>query len=82
VLYARRNDLDLLGIGAVETPQLERLRRRAGEDGVGAADHVALGPDSPLRLRIAGLGLHPGERVERGDQRQAEPVLQVVAGHA
>ena len=56
------------------------MQRR--EDRVGAADDLGLGLDAALRLGVAGLGLHPGEGVERRHQREVELVLEPVAGDA
>ena len=82
VVDAGRDELDAAAVGAVEALELVGLGLAGGEDGVGAADHVGLGAHPALGLGIAGLGLHPGERVERRHERQVELVLEAVAGHA
>ena len=83
VVDARRHDLDA-GRGRRRRARTSwsASARARGEDGVGAADDLGLGLDAALRLGVAGLGLDPGERVERGHERQVELVLELVAGHA
>ena len=82
VVDAGRHELDAARVGAVEAHELVGLGPARGEDGVGAADDLGLGPHPALGLGVAGLGLHPGERVEGRHQRQVELVLQAVAGDA
>ena len=53
VVDARRHDLDALGDGVVEALQLGRLVVGQGQDGVGAADDVGLGP-GPLPVVVGG----------------------------
>ncbi len=75
-----RHDLDAVGIGGVELDQLLGFGRAVGEDGVGAAHDPGLGFGPPLGLGVAADGLDSGQRVERGDQRQIEPLLQQETG--
>ena len=82
VVDAGRHDLDARRVGAVEPHELVGLGRAVGEDGVGAADDLGLGPTRRPGLGVAGLGLHPGEGVERRHQRQVELVLEPVPGDA
>ena len=72
------DQLDAVGPGAVELHQLVGLDRVGCADGVAAADHGGLGGFAGGRFVVAGGGLDPGEGVEGGDQRQVEPVLEVV----
>ena len=82
VVDAGRHELDARRVGAVEAHELVGLGPARGEDGVGAADHLGLGPHPALGLGVAGLGLHPGQGVEGRHERQVELVLEAVAGHA
>ena len=80
--HPRRNDLDAVGIRAVELLELRRLGGGVGEDGVGAPDDLGLGIDAPLRLEVARLGLDPCQGVERRHQRQVQLVLEAMPGDA
>ena len=80
--HAGRDDLDAVGRRAVERHELLRLGRARRGDRVGAIHDLGLGLDPALGLGVAGLGLHPGQRVERRHQRNVELVLEPVAGHA
>ena len=82
VLDARGDDLDPPARIAVEAAELALLLGAADADRVGAVDDLGLGPLAPDRLRIAALGLDPGEGVERGDERQLELVLDAVRDEA
>ena len=83
VVDARRHDLDAArasrrrGGRAARPPRCSDARIASEQPMTSAsASHAA------LRLRVAGLGLHPGQRVERGDERQPELVLEPVPGQA
>ena len=83
VVDARRDDLDALGVGAVVTHELILLLERRRDDEVGAAHD--LGFDARPQSGVVGetdFGLHAVERVERGDQRQVELVLEPVTDRA
>ncbi len=82
VFDAGRDDLDPVGLGAVEALELAALGEAVGGDHVAAADHLGLGVDATLRFGVAGHGLHASEGVEGGDQRQIELVLDPMTGHA
>ncbi len=82
VQHPRGDDLDPGGVGAVVSDEVVGLGRARRRDRVGAGDDLGLGVDPALRLGIAGLRLHPGERVERRHERQVELVLEPVTGHA
>ena len=77
VVDAGRDDLDPLGIGAVVAHELVLLLVRRRDDEIRAAHD--LGFDAWAQRDRVGqpdLGLHTVERVERGDERQVELVLQ------
>ena len=82
VLDAGGDDLDAPGRVAVQPAELALLLGAADADRVGAADDLGLGALAPQRLEVAALGLDPGQRVERGDERQVELVLEAVADDA
>ena len=82
VVDAGRHDLDASRRRAVEPGQLVGLLGAAHADGVGAPDHLHLGPIPQRRLAVAAFGLDPRQRVEGRHQRQVELVLEPVAGHA
>ncbi|CAB4547679.1 unannotated protein [freshwater metagenome] len=67
---------------AVEPAELALLLVAVHADGIGAADDLGLGALAQLGLAVAALGLHLGERVEGGDERQAALVLQPVGDQA
>ena len=75
-----RHFFDTGRIGAVEADELFGFDRRVGEDHVAAADRCRFGEGTILRLRVVGLRLHAGERVERDGQRDIEGVLENVPG--
>ena len=80
---ARRDDLDALGIGAVVAHELVPLVVGRRDDEVGAAHDLGLDARPQRDLVVeADLGLHAVERVERGDEREVELVLQPVADRA
>ena len=70
-------------VGAVVAHELVVLLARRRDDEIGAAHDFGLDP-RPERDRVtqSDLGLHPLERVERGDEREVELVLQPVADRA
>ena len=75
-----RHDLDAIGIGAVEADQLVELVARGRDDQVGAAHHLGLHAWAQVDfVADADLGLHPLERMERGDEGKPELVLEAVA---
>ena len=83
VVDAGRHDLDAVGIGAVERDQLRALLGGRRDHQVGAGDDLGLDPGPGRGLvALARLGLHPIERVEGGDERQIELVLEPVADRA
>ena len=77
-----RDDLDAALRIAVQAAELALLLDAADADRVGARDDLGLGPVAPDRLGVAALGLHPGERVERRDERDVEDVLEAVGDDA
>jgi hypothetical protein len=80
VLHTRSDDLDAAARVAVQPAELVLLLGAVHADRVGAGDDVVLGLVAPLALQVATLGLHLGQRVERGHERQVQLVLQPV-GH-
>ena len=83
VVHAGRDDLDAVAVRAVEADELLALVRGRRQDQVGAADGLLLDARPLLGVVVdAGVGLHPGERVERRDERDVELVLQPVAERA
>src|SRR5204862_2369044 len=78
VIDARRHDLDARRVGAVEASELDALVDGRSEDGVGATDHLGLGPGPLLGLVLAGFGLRAGEGVGRRHERQLALVLEGV----
>ncbi len=82
VIHTGSDDLDPPRRHPVQPGELLGLLGAAHADGVGAADHVHLGPLPPGRLPVAPFGLHPRQGVEGADQGQAELVLHPVAGYA
>ncbi len=82
MLDARRDDLDLALRVAVQSTELLLLFGTAHADRIGTVDELGLGPIAPARFRVAALGLDPGERVERRDERDVEFVLDPVGDHA
>ena len=78
VVDARRHDLDPTRRRAVEAFELRSFLSAAREDRVGATDDLDLRAHAALWLLVARLGLHPSQRVERRDERQAELVLEPV----
>ncbi len=82
MLDPRRHDLDAIGGCAVEVDELRSLGFAVCEDGIAACDDLGLSVGPALGLRVARLCLHAGERVEGADEREIEPVLELVAGHA
>jgi hypothetical protein len=82
VLDGRRHDLDAARGVAVEPAELALLFRAADADGVAAFDDLGFGLIPPRRLEVAALGLDPRQRVERGDERDVELVLEAVADDA
>ena len=80
---ALRHDLDAVGIGAVEADELLPLVGGRRDDEIGAAHDLRLdaGPEVDVVVDPH-LGLHPVERVERGDERQPELVLEAMPHRA
>ena len=76
-------DLDAFGIGAVVADELGALVGGGRDHEVGAAHDLGLDarPERDLVVE-ADLGPHAVERVERGDERQVELVLQPVSDRA
>ena len=77
VVHTWRDHLDAVG-GRAEVPELGGLAQRRSQHDVVAPDDLELGSGPQLRLSVA---LDPGERVEGGDQRQVENVLELVPDH-
>ncbi len=83
VVDAGRHDFDAIERGVVQRCELRALVVRRREHQVGARDHFVLDPRAVLGVVVdAGFGLHPGERVERRDEREVELVLQPVRDRA
>ena len=81
------HDADPLRVACVELGELRRLHGARRQHDVGAAHDGRLGFGPAMRfvarhLLGARLGLHPGEGVERGHEREIELVLDAVAGDA
>ena len=81
VVDTRRDDLDTRRISAIELHELGDLIGAVGEDGIGASDDRCLGRDASVGFVVAGLSLHSGQRVKRGDEREREFMLEAMAGH-
>ena len=82
VLDAGGDDLEPTSRIAVVAAELVGLLVAAHADRVGAVDDLGLGTITPVGFEVAAVGLHPGERVERRDERQVELVLESVADEA
>ena len=80
---ALRNDHDPLRIGAVVAHELLAFLVGCRDDEIGAPYDLGFDPGSQGDLVVeAGGGAHAVERVERGDERQIELVLEPVADRA
>jgi hypothetical protein len=75
VLDAGRHDLDPPSGGAVQAAELLLLLDAADADRVGAVDQLSFRGVAPAGLGVAALGLDARQRVERGDERDVEDVL-------
>jgi hypothetical protein len=82
VLDAWSDDLEAALRFAVVEAELIGLLLAAHADRVGAVDDLGLGTVTPHRFGITVGGLHPGEGVEGGHERNVELVLERVADDA
>ena len=78
----RRDNLDACGVRPVKTDELTSLLGAIGQHQVRTTHHGHLGLDATLRFEVPGLGLHPSQRVEDGQQGQVQLVLEPVASNA
>ena len=76
VIDAQRNFFDTGRIGVVEPNQLFGFDGGVGQNDVGAADGAGFRHGPFLGLGVVGLGLHPGQGVERHGERPIEFVFQ------
>ena len=77
---AARDDGDLIRLGAVERHETAAIVGRLGDDGVGAADHVAFDSDAVRRelvRRPLMQSPHETEPVKRHDERYPERSLEL-----
>ena len=79
VVDAGGDDLDAFGDGVVEALELGRLVVGKGQDGIGAADDLGLGPGPQSVMVGVVLRLDPGQGVEGGHQGELELVLEDMA---
>ena len=75
MFYARHDITDAFSWRAIQALEPVGFGHTAGGYGVAASDHLRFGLGTAFRLVVAGLGLDPSERVERGDKRDIEAVL-------